>query len=87
MKFLVHTDVTARELDPMILIKSVPDLLRGANLTSVQFLQGYVCNLSICHCAKDRKLMCLMEGPDQDTVRSALTKIELPITAILPKPN
>ena len=87
LRFLVHTDVTARELDPLIFIKSVPDLLASAHLASVKFLEGRVCNLSICHCAKDRKLMCLLEGPDQETVRNALAKIELPITAILSKPN
>ena len=87
MKFLVHTDVTARELDPYVFIKSVPDLLAAEHLASVKFLQGFVCNLSICHCTQDRKLMCLLEGPDQETVRDAMKKIELPITAILPKPN
>jgi hypothetical protein len=71
----------------MILIKSVPDLLAQARFTNVQFKSGYVCNLSICHCVKDRKLMCVFEGPDEETVRNALAKIEMPITAILPKPN
>jgi len=79
--------VTARELDPFIFIKSVPDMLTEARLTDVQFRTGYVCNLSICHCVNDRKLMCVVDGPDMDTVRKALAKIELPISAILPKPN
>ena len=86
-RFLVHTNVTARELDPLIFIRSVPEMLAEARLTNVQFRQGYVCNLSICHCVNDRKLMCVVDGPDLDTVRNALTKIELPISAILPKPN
>ena len=87
MKFLVHTDVTAREMDPFIFIKSVPDMLAAEHLATVKFLQGYVCNLKICHCVQDRKLMCLLDGPDQETIRSALKQIELPITAIVPKPN
>ena len=62
-------------------------MLAEAHLTDVQFRQAYVCNLSICHCVKDRKIMCVMDGPDLETVRSALTKIELPIAAILAKPN
>ena len=87
MKFLVHTDVTAREMDPFIFIKSVPEMFAAEHVAGVKFLQGYVCNFTICHCAQDRKLMCLLDGPDQETVRNALKQIELPITAILPKPN
>jgi len=86
-RFLVHTNVTAREIDPMTFTKSVPQMLAGAHLTSVQFRQAFVCNLSICHCVNDRKIMCVMDGPDESTVRSAIAKIELPITAILAKPN
>ena len=87
MRLVVHTNVTARELDPLIFIKSVPQMLASAHLTTVHFIQGYVSGLNICHCTQDRKLMCLIEGPDNDSVMDALKKIELPITAILAKPN
>jgi hypothetical protein len=86
-RFLIHTDVTARELDPLTFTKSVPQMLAEAHLTSVQFRQAFVCSLSICHCVHDRKIMCVMDGPDENAVRSAMVKIELPITAILAKPN
>ena len=62
-------------------------MLAEAHLNNVHFKTGYACNLSICHCANDRKLMCVIDGPDLETVRNALAKIELPIAAILPKPN
>ena len=87
MIFLVHTNILARELEPFDFIQSLPKLLADANVTNVQFKEGYVCPLPICHCTKDRKLMCVLEAPDENTVRSSLTKIELPITAILAKPN
>jgi hypothetical protein len=86
-RFLIHTDVTARELDPMTFTRSVPQLLAEARLTGVQFKQAFICNLSICHCVHDRKIMCVLDGPDEDAVRSAMAKIELPITAILAKPS
>jgi len=86
-RFLIHTDVAASQLDLLTFSNSVPKMLAETHLTNVQFKQAFVCNLSICYCINDRKIMCVMDGPDTDTVRSALTKIELPITAILAKPN
>jgi hypothetical protein len=86
-RFIVHTDVEARELGPLGFMKSVPEMLYKEHLNDVKFHQAYVCALKICHCVNDRKMMCEFEGPDMDTVRNALTKIGMPITAILAKPN
>jgi hypothetical protein len=66
---------------------AVPKMLREANLGSVIFKTAYVCPLAICHCTKERKVMCEFEGPDGDTLRTALAKIGLSATAILAKPN
>jgi len=85
-KFMVHTDVLAKDLGPLGFMQSVPEMLRNAKL-NVTFKQAYVCPLAICHCVKDRKVICEFDGSDEDTIRSALAKIGLPATAILAKPN
>ena len=86
-KFLVHTDVTAKELGPLGFTRSVPQMLSEQHLSDVHFKQAYVCNLAICHCVNDRKMMCEFEGADMDAVRGALQKIGLPVAAILAKSN
>ena len=83
---MVHTDVFAKDLSPFGFIQTVPKMLRDAKL-NVAFTQAYVCPLAFCHCVKDRKVVCEFDGTDEDTVRSALTKIGLPATAILAKLN
>jgi len=84
-RFRVHTDILARDLDPFGFSSSVPKMLNEANLTSILFRQAYICPLAICHCAKDRKVMVELDGPDENAVRAALSKIGLPATAIVPK--
>jgi hypothetical protein len=86
-RFLVHTDLVASQLDPAELNVSVPKMLSEAKLSNVALKQAYVCRLTICHCVNDRKVMCEFDSTDEATVRSALTKIGLPLTAILAKPN
>ena len=86
-KFLVHTDVTAKELGPLGFTKSVPAMLNEQHVSNVQFKQAYVCSLAICHCVNDRKMMCEFDGTDVDSVRAALQKIGLPVSAILAKPS
>ena len=86
-KFVVHTDILAKELGPFGFTHSVPKMLSEAKFNDVSFKQAYICSLAICHCVKDRKVICDFEAPDEDTVRNALIKIGLPATAILAKPN
>ena len=86
-RFIVHTDVLASELGPLGFMKSVPGMLSKEHVNDVKFHQAYICTLKICHCVNDRKMMCEFEGPDETSVRDALTKIELPVAAILAKPN
>ena len=85
-KFMVHTDILAKEMSPLTFTQSVPRMLRDTKL-DVTFRQAYVCPLTICHCVKERKMVCEFDGTDEATVRSALSKIGLPATAILAKPN
>jgi hypothetical protein len=87
IKFMVHTDVLAKELGPFGFTSSVSKMLSDARLSNVVFKQAYVCPLAICHCVKDRKVICEFDSADEDTVRSALAKIGLPANAILAKPN
>jgi hypothetical protein len=84
-KFVVHTDVLAKEMGPMSFLTSVPKMLSEAKLNSVTFRQAYVCPLAICHCVKDRKMVCEFDSPDENTLRAALAKLELPASAILAK--
>jgi hypothetical protein len=84
-KFLVHTDVLAKDLGPFGFTSSVPKMLSDAQLKDVVFKQAYVCPLAICHCVKERKVICEFDSTDENTVRNALTKIGLPATAILAK--
>lgn len=86
-KFVVHTDVLAKELGPFGFTHSVPKMLAEAKFNDVFFKQAYICPLAICHCVKERKVICEFESRDEDTVRNALAKIGLPATAILAKPN
>jgi hypothetical protein len=85
-KFMVHTDILAKEMSPLTFTQSVPQMLRDAKF-DVTFRQAYVYPLSICHCVKERKMICEFDGTDENTVRAALAKIGLPATAILAKPN
>jgi hypothetical protein len=86
-KFVVHTDVFARELSPIGFTHSVPKMLADKQVTGVSLKNAYVCTLAICHCVKERKLVCEFESSDEETVRAALAKIGLPLTAILAKRN
>jgi len=87
-KFMVHTDVFVKDLSPATFMTTVPRMLHDAEFSSsVVIKHAYPCPLSICHCVKERKMMCEFDGPNEETVRTALTKIGLPATAILPKPN
>jgi len=86
-KFVVHTDVLVKEMNPYGFATSVPKMLSDARLSNVAFKQAYICPLTICHCVSERKVVCEFDSTDEDTVRSALAKIGLPATAILAKPN
>lgn len=86
-KFIVHTDILAKELGPFGFTTSVPKMLDEARIDDVAFRLAYICPLAICHCVKDRKVICEFDGHDEDSVRAALSKIGLPATAILAKPK
>ncbi|HUK26775.1 MAG TPA: hypothetical protein VLV31_00010 [Candidatus Acidoferrales bacterium] len=86
-KFVVHTDVLVKDLNPFGMASTVPKMISDAKLNNIAFKAAYPCALSICHCVKDRKVVCEFDSIDESTVRSALTTIGLPATAILAKKN
>jgi hypothetical protein len=87
-KFLVHTDVTAKEVGPTGILHAMGiQMLSEQHVSNVKFKHAYVCDLAICHCVNDRKIICEFDGDDMDCVREALQKIGLPVFAILAKPN
>jgi hypothetical protein len=85
---MVHTDVFAKELSALTFATTVPRMLYESKFSdSVSFKRAYICPLAICHCVKERKMVCEFEAPNEETVRTALMKIGLPASAILAKPN
>jgi hypothetical protein len=61
------------------------DLRHVEESRAVEFKTAYTRQLTLCHCVKDRRVMCEFEGHDAETLRDAFDKIGLPTTAILPK--
>ena len=87
-RFIVHTDVFAKDLSPATFMTTVPRMLHDAKFKDrVGLKRAYPCQLAICHCVKERKMVCEFEGPNEEIVRTALMKIGLPATAILARPN
>jgi hypothetical protein len=83
---MVHTDVFAKDLNALTFATTVPHMLYESKFSdSVAFKRAYICPLAICHCVKERKMICEFEAADEQTIRTALTKIGLPTTAILAK--
>ncbi|MGA2238467.1 MAG: hypothetical protein ABSG74_04575 [Candidatus Bathyarchaeia archaeon] len=87
-RYVVHTNVPVRELDPIGFSQSIPKMLNAeTQFKMVVFKTAYACPLHMCYCENDRKIMCELESPDADALRKVLKKIELPFTAILAKRN
>jgi hypothetical protein len=84
-KFIVHTDISAKDLGPFGFTKSVPQMLAKAQLRDISFKKAFVCQLAYCYCVQERRVMCEFESPNEESVRHALTKIGLPFNAILQK--
>jgi hypothetical protein len=76
MKFIVNSDVPAEMLDMPAWIGGVPKMLRNAKIENVRLKTAYCCT-------PERKVIAEFEGPDKETVSSALTKINLPFTVVM----
>ena len=77
MRFIVNSDVPLTiKTDIVGWIKGIPELLRRERIENVKFKTAYCCT-------PDRKVIAEFEGPDKETVSSALTKINLPFTVVM----
>jgi hypothetical protein len=75
-KFIVNSDVPIEQSDMGVWISGVPDMLRSAKIENVKLKTAYCCT-------PDRKIIAEFEGPDKETVSSALSKINLPFTVVM----
>ncbi len=75
-KFIVNSDVPPEQLDVPSWITGVPNLLRNANIENVRLKTAYCCT-------PDRKVIAEFEGPDKETVSSALKKVSMPFTVVM----
>jgi hypothetical protein len=74
-RFIVNSDVQAPGTD-VSLVRTIPVMLRSAKIENVKLKTAYCCT-------PDRKIIAEFEGPDKETVSSALSKINMPFTVIM----
>jgi hypothetical protein len=75
--FVVNSDIPANMKSGIeVWIKGVPTLLRNEGITNVRLRTAYCCT-------PDSKIIAEFEGPDKETLRSALNKIKMPFTAVM----
>ena len=75
-RFIVNSDVPVEQADMATWISGVPGLLRNAKIDNIKMKTAYCCT-------PDRKVIAEFEGPDKETVSSALNKISMPFTVIM----
>jgi len=75
-RFIVNSDVPPEHLDITAWVRGVPKLLRNAKIENVKLRTAYCCT-------PDRKVIAELEGPDKDTVITAMNKIEMPFTMVM----
>jgi hypothetical protein len=75
-KFIVNSDVPPEQADIMAWIKAVPKLLDNAKIENVKLKRAYCCT-------PDRKVIAEFEGPDKETVSSALSKVNFPFKVVM----
>jgi len=75
--FVVHSDVPATiETNVGAWVLGTPQLLSQKGIKDVTFKSAYCCT-------PERKIIAEFQGPDKETVKKALQKIELPFTAVM----
>jgi hypothetical protein len=74
--FIVNSDVPSQEIDVAHWIGGVPMMLSNRKIENVKFKRAYCCTA-------ERKIIAEFEGPDKETVSSALSKINLPFTVVM----
>ncbi len=74
--FIVNSDVPPQEIDGLAWVRGIPMMLRNRKIEDVKFKRAYCCT-------PERKMIAEFEGPDKETVSSALSKINLPFTVVM----
>jgi hypothetical protein len=74
--FVVYSDIPAGKVDASAYVLAFPKMLREAKVENVKYKTAYCCTL-------DGKIIGEFEGPDKETVRSTLTKVGIPFTAVM----
>jgi len=74
--FIVHTDVPAGKMDAPAWITGIPKMLSAAKVEGIKLKTAYCCT-------PEKKIICEFEGPDMNSVKNAVGKIGLPVSAIM----
>ena len=75
--FVVHSDVpSSLTTNVAAWVTGTPKLLSQKGIEDVKFKTAYCCT-------PERKIIAEFQGPDKETVKKALQKIELPFTAVM----
>jgi len=75
-KFVVNSDIDPVQTNIAIWITAIPKMLRDERIENVKLKTAYCCT-------PDRKVIAEFEGPDKETVSSALNKIKMPFTVVM----
>ena len=75
-KFIVNSDLADRRVDGLALVRSVAKMLRDEKIKDVKLKTAYCCT-------PEGKIIAEFEGPDKETVSSALNKVGMPFTAVM----
>ena len=73
--FIVNSDLPAGT-DILAFVQGIPKMLSNRNIENVKFKRAYCCTAEM-------KIIADFEGPDKETVSSALSKINLPFTVVM----
>jgi hypothetical protein len=75
-RFVVNSDVPVEALDVPAWVMGVAKMLSDAKIANVKFNTAYCCT-------PERKVIAEFEGPDKETVNSALKKLSMPFTLVM----
>lgn len=75
-RFIVNSDVPHQRSDGIAWVRGVPKMLSDEKIRDVKLKTAYCCT-------PEKKIIAEFEGPDKETVSSALNKIGMPFTAVM----
>ena len=74
-RFIVNSNLPQSKSDGIALVRSVPKMLKDEKIKDVKLTTAYCCT-------PEGKIIAEFEGPDKETVSSALNKIGMPFTTV-----